>query len=63
MKDKYIINSDYKTFTTFAKLYPVQAFDLRPKDFCKFFREVTEHNITDESISAFVDSIREPEKQ
>lgn len=51
------IPDDFEMFKVFAELYPIEAYDLRPDDFCKFIRSKG-YNMTDAQIKKFVDSCR-----
>lgn len=48
---------DWEAYKTFARLHPVEAYDSRPDDFCKFIREEC-CDMTDEQIKEIVDSSR-----
>ena len=50
---------DFETFSTFARLHPVEAYDSNPKRFCEFVRtEVTNPTLTDEQIKSMIDESR-----
>ena len=44
-------------FKVFAKLHPVEAYDSRPDDFCKFMRGEG-YDLNNEQIKELVDSSR-----
>lgn len=48
---------DWEIFKVFAKLHPVEAYDLRPDDFCKFMRGEG-YDLNNEQIKELVDSSR-----
>jgi hypothetical protein len=48
---------DWEMFKVFAKLHPVEAYDSRPDDFCKFMRD-KRYNLNNEQIKELVDSSR-----
>ena len=48
---------DCAMFKVFAKLHPVEAYDLRPGYFCKFMRDEG-YNLNDAQIREVVDSSR-----
>jgi hypothetical protein len=48
---------DWGMFKVFAKLHPVEAYDSRPDDFCKFMRGEG-YNLNNEQIKELVDSSR-----
>lgn len=49
---------DWEMFKVFAKLYPVEAYDSRPDDFCKFMRSEG-YDLNDEQIKKIIDSSRQ----
>jgi hypothetical protein len=48
---------EWKMYKIFARLHPIEAYDLRNKDFCMFMREEG-HNMTDEQIKELIDISR-----
>ena len=48
---------DWEMFKVFAKLHPVEAYDSRPDDFCKFMRGEG-YDLNNEQIKELVDSSR-----
>jgi hypothetical protein len=48
---------DWEMFKVFAKLHPVEAYDSRPDDFCKFMRDEG-YDLNNEQIKELVDSSR-----
>lgn len=50
------MNEDWEMFKVFAKLHPVEAYDSRPYDFCKFMREG--YDLNNEQIKNLIDSSR-----
>ena len=48
---------DWEMFKIFAKLHPVEAYDSRPDDFCKFMRGEG-YDLNNEQIKELVDSSR-----
>lgn len=46
-------------YEIFANLHPVEMFDLDSKRFCKYFRNKTGKQLTDEEIKEFVKSNRD----
>lgn len=44
---------DLDIFRVFAKLHPVEAYNLRPDDFCIFMREEG-YNLSNDQIKAFI---------
>lgn len=48
---------DWEMFKVFAKLHPIEAYDLRPDDFCKFMRGEG-YDLNNEQIKELVDSSR-----
>ena len=48
---------DWMMFKVFARLHPIQAYDLRPNDFCKFMRGEG-YDMSDEQIKKFVEASR-----
>ena len=48
---------DWEMFKVFAKLHPVEAYDSRPDDFCKFIRGEG-YDLNNEQIKELVDSSR-----
>jgi hypothetical protein len=48
---------DWEMFKIFAKLHPVEAYDSRPDDFCKFMRGEG-YELNNEQIKELVDSSR-----
>jgi hypothetical protein len=48
---------EWEIFKEFATAYPVEAFDERPSDFCKFMREEG-YDMTDEQIKELIDDVR-----
>lgn len=49
--------ADWDMFCTFAKFHPIEAYDLRPIDFCNYMREEGS-DMTNEQIKEFVDTFR-----
>ena len=45
---------DWEMFKVFAKLHPVEAYDSRPDDFCKFMRSEG-YDLNNEQIKELVD--------
>jgi hypothetical protein len=45
--------NDYESFKIFARKYPIDAYNLNPKDFCKFMHEMG-YNLTEEQIKIFI---------
>jgi hypothetical protein len=48
---------DWEMFKVFARLHPVEAYDLRPNDFCKFMRGEG-YDINNKKIKEIIDSCR-----
>ena len=48
---------DWEMFKMFAKIYPIEAYDLRPDDFCKYVKGEGS-DLTDEQIKSIVDDCR-----
>ena len=46
-------------FETFANTYPVEAYDLDKKQFCRFFRKKTGMKVKDNRIGLYINTIRE----
>ena len=57
MAEMYIKEQDWEMFKVFAKLHPVEAYDSRPDDFCKFMRGEG-YDLNNEQIKELVDSSR-----
>jgi len=57
MAEMYIKEQDWEMFKVFAKLHPVEAYDSRPDDFCKFIRGEG-YDLNNEQIKELVDSSR-----
>jgi hypothetical protein len=55
--EKYLKEQDWEMFKVFAKLHPVEAYDSRPDDFCKFMRGEG-YDLNNEQIKELVDSSR-----
>jgi hypothetical protein len=47
----------WEMFKVFARQHPVEAYDLRPNDFCKFMRSEG-YDINNEKIKEIIDSCR-----
>lgn len=48
---------DSKAFKIFADFYPVEAYELRPEEFCNYMREKG-YDMTDEQIKEFVNNFQ-----
>jgi hypothetical protein len=48
---------DYKAFKIFAKLHPVEAYDLQPDYFFKFMRNEG-YKVTDEQVKELINESR-----
>lgn len=48
---------DWKMFKVFANLHPVEAYDSRPDDFCKFMHGEG-YDLNNEQIKELVDNSR-----
>ena len=55
--EMYLKEQDWEMFKVFAKLHPVEAYDSRPDDFCKFMRGEG-YDLNNEQIKELVDSSR-----
>ena len=49
---------DYEVFKSFARLHPVEAYDLNPVEFCRFMHE-EDYNLTDEEIKNLINESRQ----
>jgi hypothetical protein len=58
MKEEQKQQITWEAFKTFARFYPVEAYESRPSDFCKFMREEG-LDWTDEQIKQFVNEFKE----
>ena len=48
---------EYEAFKTFAKLHPIEAYDLEPIKFCNWMRSEG-YNLTNEQIETLVNETR-----